>query len=118
MSAPDDPTTAAAPPTPEQLAEIQAFLNSQRIPFYLPFLVGSFLDALFLGLLLVVFAHWLPNVRPTDRKWVQALVWYEMAVSITVSAIVMNHTFLILVPSFGDFQAILTPHGTSTIRHD
>jgi hypothetical protein len=39
-----------------------------------PYLIGMWLDALFLGILLALFVRWLTTVSGTDRAWVKAVV--------------------------------------------
>ena len=39
-----------------------------------PYLMGMWLDALFLGILLALFVRWLVNVSGSDKKWVKGIV--------------------------------------------
>ena len=88
---------------------MMAYLNKQRVPWYLPFICGLFIDALFFGLICVLVAKWAWSVRQTDRFWIKIMVQYQFVISCVLSGIVMSHAYRIFIAGFGDFTANLVP---------
>ena len=72
-------------------------LRSKRVEYYLPFMIGVWLDAICLGLLLVAFGAWVSSVRKTDTPLVRYLVLYLMVASFMMSGFMMGQWFLIYV---------------------
>lgn len=98
-----DVADATLPDDPIQLEQI---VRSRQISLYLPFLVGMWLDAVFLGLILIAFCRWVIYVRPSDSRWTQALVWWLMLPTAVTSAFLVAHNYFLFVTGFADYLRI------------
>jgi hypothetical protein len=97
VSLPDDPAA---------LAELEHMVQHRQISLYLPFLVGMWLDAVFLGLIMILFCRWVVFVRPTDSKWTQALVWWLMVPTAVTSSFLVAQNYFLFVGGFGEYLRI------------
>ena len=80
-------------------------LASRRFDMYAPFLVGIWLDTLFVGAILVLYARWVAHARRTDTWWTCALVHFTLAMTIFCSSCDTAHLVAILAAGFGDYLA-------------
>ena len=102
---------AAGPSTdPSMVAQLEDMVKHRQTDLYLPFLVGTWLDSLCLGLILVLFFRWVTHVRPTDSKWTQALVWWLMIPTCVTSSFLLAHNFFLFVGGFSDYLRIFNQH--------
>ena len=85
---------------------IASFMRNRRVELYLPFIIGVWLDALCLGLLVVTFGSWLTTVRQTDRPLVRYLVFYLMGLSTLMSGFMMAHWFVVYILAWGQFTKL------------
>lgn len=76
-----------------------------------PFLIGGWLDTLFLGLIFVAYGVWVSDVRPTDRCWHKGLVAYLLVMSVGSSVATLIHWDHVFMGGFGDYTAIMSTHG-------
>lgn len=93
-------------------------MRPKRIEYYLPFMIGVWLDAICLGLLLVAFGAWMSSVRKTDTPLVRYLVLYLMVASFMMSGFMIGQWFLIYVHGYGDFFQLFDTHCEYSTTHD
>ena len=105
--------TTAAPPAGGSPDALNIILRPKRVEYYLPFMIGVWLDAVCLGLLFVAFGAWLSSVRKTDRPLVRYLVLYLMAASVMMSGFMIGQWFLVYVHGYGDFMQLFDTHRES-----
>jgi hypothetical protein len=82
---------------------VAMLMRPKRIEYYLPFMIGVWLDAICLGLLCVTFGAWLGAVRKTDRPMVRYLVLYLMVASLMLSGFMLAHNWGVYVKGWGDY---------------
>ena len=99
-------TDVAHTTLPDDPIQLEQIVRSRQISLYLPFLVGMWLDAVFLGLILIAFCRWVIYVRPSDSKWTQALVWWLMLPTVVTSAFLVAHNYFLFVTGFADYLRI------------
>lgn len=59
-----------------QIAALARFYygGDARLKTLAPYIVGTWIDALLMGILLVLFLRWQTNVASTDKLWTKVLV--------------------------------------------
>lgn len=92
---------------PAAQALLTSLVKPYKVELYAPFLIGSWVDWVFLGYVLVLWVRWFIEVRPTDNKWTRILVYYLMIPSLFLSMVILMHNMRIFGYSFGDYTALL-----------
>ena len=99
-------------PTPEQANAIyKQILGPRRVELLSPFIVGGWLDTLFLGLIFVAYGVWVFDVREMDRCYVKGLVAYLMIVGVGSTVATLVHWDHVFMRGFGDYTAIISTQG-------
>ena len=88
---------------PAGRALLSSALQARRFDLYGPFLIGAWLDALFLGLVVVLWLHWFVNVRKSDTKWTRRLVYYIMLPNLFSSTCLVVHVMRLMAVNFADY---------------
>lgn len=99
---PTDPSGQAAKAT-----AMMAAMVAQKVDLFLPFMIGSWLDALCLGVLLILWARWLAYVRPTDSFWTRVLVYYLMMPTLISTTTLLAKNYDLFATNFGDYLRLV-----------
>ena len=90
---------------PAANAILASALSSRRFELYAPNLIGIWLDSLFLGLILILYAFWVLRVQATDARWTKVLVHITLATTAFSSVYFLAHLLHILGAHFGEYLA-------------
>ena len=97
----DDVERIKSNPALQQL--MVSMLSKRKVNLYAPFLIGAWLDSLFLGLVFILWFRWWAFVRPTDTKWTRILVYYIMLPNLFSSTCLAVHVVRLMNVNFGDY---------------
>ena len=86
-------------------------MEPRRMELFSPFLVGGWIDTLFLGLIAITFTQWLYEVRSTDRKWVKILIGYLVVTTLGSTACTIVHWYHVFINGFGDYTTMMSTSG-------
>jgi hypothetical protein len=84
---------------------LSSMLAPRKMDLYSPFLIGAWLDSLFLGLIAIMWVRWLVYVRPTDTKWTRILMYYIMLPNLFSSVGLIIHVLHLMSTNFGNYIA-------------
>lgn len=84
---------------------LSIMLAPRKVHLYSPFLIGAWLDSLFLGLIAIMWIRWFMHVRQTDTKWTRILVYYIMLPNLFSSAGLIVHMLHLTSSNFGNYMA-------------
>lgn len=111
MSGPPPPSTGASgppgPPGSDPGAQaVIARLSADKVATMLPFIIGTYIDTVLLGLVLVALVYWWRKVRPTDAPWVRALVSSQVVLTCIQTGLLLSRWFVVFAQGFGDLRTL------------
>lgn len=83
------------------------YLGQDKLRNLSPYLMGMWLDALFLGALLALFVRWQVNSAATDKTWVELLVYWLVLLHLGSSGYTLAVQIHLFVKGFGEYKNFL-----------
>lgn len=83
-----------------------ARLSANKVATMLPFIIGTYIDTVLLGLVLVALVYWWRKVRPTDPGWIRALVSSQVVLTCIQTGVLLSRWFVIFAEGFGDLRTL------------
>jgi hypothetical protein len=78
----------------------------------MPFIIGTYIDTVLLGLVAILLVYWVRHVRPTDHRWVRGIIMTQVVLTCIQTGLLMEGWFGIFVGGFGDPRAIMNAGST------
>ena len=101
------------PPGISGADRVNARLSANKLATLLPFIIGTYIDTVLLGFVIVALVYWVRHVRPTDRTWIKVLITLQTVFTCIQTGVLMSGWFRIFIKGFGDPMGIVDASCTS-----